>query len=188
LGIEKEALEHRAAGEEMQPALGGFRIGGLGTKNFTGCAEPLEPSGIFRGELFFELLAKALGECRAFAVGGDGDLEVAALNDGAVIEVAMVDVVDGVAEDAALFSFEIDRLVDIVERSGSDDKEHTEEVFSFKGLREPIDFAAADPFDELRREFGGNDGDTCAGFEKAGDFGSSDGAATDHEDGAVVEF
>ena len=35
---------------------------------------------------------------------------------------------------------------------------------------------------------GGDDSDTGAGLEKAGDFGSCDGAATDDEDGAVVEF
>jgi hypothetical protein len=35
---------------------------------------------------------------------------------------------------------------------------------------------------------GSDDGDAGACLEKAGDFGSCDGTATDDEDGAVVEF
>jgi hypothetical protein len=71
--------------------------------------------------LFFEFLAKALGKSRAFAVGGDGDLEITALDDGAVVEVAVVDVVDGVAEDVAAVGFAIDVGVEIAERGGGDD-------------------------------------------------------------------
>ena len=62
---------------------------------------------VFGAELLFEFFAEALGERGAFAVGGNGDLEIAALDDRAVVEVAVIDVVDGVAEDVALVGFAI---------------------------------------------------------------------------------
>src|SRR5271166_4997319 len=111
----EEAVEHGTAGQEMEPALGGFGIGGLGAEDFAGGAEPIEPGGVLGSELLLEFLAEALGERGTFAVGGDGDLEIAALDDGAVVEVAVVDVVDGVAEDAALVGFEEDGGVDVRE-------------------------------------------------------------------------
>jgi hypothetical protein len=186
--VEEESLEHGAAGEEMEPALGGFRIAGLCAENFAGGAEPREPRGVFGAVLFFEFPAKALSESGAFAVGGDGDLKVAALDDGPVIEMAVVDVVDGIAKDVALLGFEKNGFVDIVERSGSDDEEHAEEIIAFERFWEPVDFTIAKPFDERVGKFGSDDGDASAGFEESGNFTGSDGAATDDENGAVVEF
>jgi hypothetical protein len=50
-------------------------------------------------------------------------LEIAALDDGAVVEVAVVDVVDSVAEDVALVGFAIDLGVEIAKRGGGDYEE-----------------------------------------------------------------
>ena len=184
----EEALEHGFAGQGVELALGGFGIVGLGAEGFAGGAEPLEPVFVFGAELFFEFFAEALGERGAFAVGGDGDLEIAALDDGAVVEVAVLDVVDGVAEDSALVGFEEDGGVDVWERGGGDDEKDAGEIFGREEFWEPGDFAGADVFGELWGEFRGDDGDAGAGFEEGGDFGGGDGAAADDEDGAVEEF
>jgi hypothetical protein len=172
----------------MEPDFGGFRVSGLGAEHFTGIAEPVDPRRIFRTELLFEFFAETLGQGWALAVGGDGDLELAALDYGAAVEVAMVDVVHGVAKDVTLVSFFEDGGVDLGERSGSDDEEFAVEVSAFKWFREPINFAVAGPFHELGDELGGHDGNVSTGLEEAGDLGGGDGAATYDQDGSVVEF
>ena len=142
----EEALEHGLAGEGVEPAFGGFGVDGFGAEGFAGGAQPFEPVLVFGAELLFEFFAEALGESGAFAIGGDGDLKIAALDDGAVVKVAVIDVVDGVAKDAALVGFAIDLGVEIAERGGGDDEEGTVEIIGGEFFRGPGDFLLADPF------------------------------------------
>ena len=121
--IAQEFFEHGAAGEEMKPLLGEFGLGVLRAEDLASCAEPIEPGGIFGAELCLEFLAQALGQGGAFAVGGNADLEIAALDDGAVVEMAVVDVIGGIAEDVAGFGFLEDGGVDFGDGSGGDDEE-----------------------------------------------------------------
>src|SRR5580693_1722468 len=103
----QKLLETGLAGEEMEPALGGFGIGAgaFRAKHVAGSAKPFEPIGVLGDELLFEFEAEALGESRALAVGGYSDLEIAALDNRAVVEMAAVGIVDGVAKDVAAFGF-----------------------------------------------------------------------------------
>ncbi len=181
-------VEHGAAGEEMELALGGFGIGGTGAKLFAGSAERVEPNSVFGPELKFEFLAKALGESRAFAVGGNGDLEIAPLHDGAVVEVAVVDIVDGVTEDMALVGFEKNGFVEVAERGGGDDEEFVVEIGGSESFGEPIDLAITDTFGEVGMKIRGDDGDVRAGLEERWDFGCSDRTTADDEDVAILEF
>ena len=75
-------------------------------------AEILEPGAEVVGQLLVDFAAEALGEGGAFAGGGDGDLQVAAADHRAEEEVAVGNVVDAVAEDAALDGSAIDGGVD----------------------------------------------------------------------------
>jgi hypothetical protein len=172
----------------VELALGGFRVGGVGAENFAGSAEPVEPGSELGAKLIFEFGAKVLGERGTFAARGDGNLEIAALDDGAVVEVAVLVVVDSVAENVAFVGFAIDEFVETAERGGGDDEEFAVEVVWLEGSGEPSDLPVVDAFGEFGRESGGDHGDARAGGEEAGDFGRGDGAATDDEDGAVVEF
>src|ERR1700757_2147113 len=104
----------------------------MGAEVFALGAEVVKPGGVFGSELLFQILAQALGERRAFAVGGDGDLQVAALDNGAVVEVAVLDVVDAVAEDLALAGFAEDGSVDVGEKGGGDDQEFPVKVGRFE--------------------------------------------------------
>ena len=133
----------------------------------------------------FEFFAETLSQGGAFAVGGDGDLEIAALDDRAVVEVAVVDVVHGVAEDVALVGFAIDLGVEIAERGGGDYEEGVVEILWLERFWRPSDLLVADSFGELGREFGRDYVDLGAGFEEAGDFLGGDPAAADDEDSAV---
>jgi len=172
----------------MEPTLGGFGIVGLGAEGLAGGAKPFEPVFVFGAELLLEFLAKALGEGGTFAVGRDGDLEVAALDDGAVVEVAVIDVVDGVAEDVAAISFREHLSVEFGDGGGGHDEKGAVKIFGFEGFGRPVDFAVADPFVEGGMEPRGNDVDTCAGLEQAGNFLCGNGATTDDEHAAVGEL
>ena len=110
------------------------------------------------------------------------------MDDGTVVEVAVVDVVDGVAEDLTLVGFAEDGSVDIGERGSSDDEEFSVEVGGFEEFGQPGDFMIAGAIGEFGIKSWSDNGDAGAGFEQAGDFGSGDRTATDNENGAVVEF
>ncbi len=88
-----------AGGEGVEELLAGF-VEGLKLEDFAAeVAELGEPGAEVEREGGVELLAEALGERGRVAGGGDGDLEVAAFDDGGEVEVAVGWVVDGVAED-----------------------------------------------------------------------------------------
>ena len=148
----QKLFETGLAGEYMEPALSGFGVGAgrLRAKQVSGSAEPFEPGGVFWAELLLEFTTKALGESRAFAVGGNGDLQIAALDDGAVVEMAVVDVVDGVAEDVAAFGFGEHGGVEFAYGGSGDHQDRAFEIVGREGLGMPVDFAAADVFGEVR--------------------------------------
>jgi hypothetical protein len=187
-GFAQETLEHGAASEQVELVARGFGIGGLGAKSFASGAEPVEPSGVFGAELLLEFFAEALRERGRFAVGRDGDLEIATVNDGAVIKMAVIDVVDGIAEDVAVIGFGKDSGIYFFQRSCRDDQEPVVEVDGLKGFGEPFDATIANKLSEIAIDFGGDDRDFGARFEQARNFGSGDDAATDDENAAVFEF
>jgi len=115
-------------------------------------------------------------------------LEIAALDDGAIVEVAAVNVVDGVAENVVLFGGVVDRFVYLREGGGGDDQEGALEVIGGEEFFNPNEFTGAVAILEFGGEGGGHYCDACAGLQEAGNFGSGDGATTDDEDRAVVEF
>ena len=88
-----------ALGELVEEQAAGF-VEGLGGDDFAAeVAEVGEPVAGVERELGVDLFAEALGEGGRVSGGGDGDLEVAAADDGREVEVAEGWVVDGVAED-----------------------------------------------------------------------------------------
>ena len=164
----QKLFETGLAGEYMEPALSDFGVGAgrLRAEQVSGSAEPFEPGGVFWAELLLEFTTKALGEGRAFAVGGNGDLQIAALHDGAVVEMAVVDVVDGVAEDVAAFGFSEDGGVEFANGGGGDHEKRAFEIVGRERLGMPVDFAAADVLGEMRVEFGRDDAGASAGLEE----------------------
>ena len=76
---------------------------GMRGEDFTAkLAEILKPRAEVAGELLVDFAAKALGEGGAFSGGGDGDLQIAAADHRSEKEIAVGNVVDAVAQDAAL--------------------------------------------------------------------------------------
>ena len=76
---------------------------GFGAEFPASIAQGMEPRGIFHGILLFQFLSQALCKGGAFPVGGDGYLQIAALHNGAIVEMTVGDVIDGVAENTAGF-------------------------------------------------------------------------------------
>ena len=72
-----------------------------GAEFLASVAQGIQPRGVFRGILPLQFFSQTLGERRAFSVRGDGNLQISSLHDGAVVEMAVSDVVDGVAENAS---------------------------------------------------------------------------------------
>ncbi len=86
------------AGGEGVEELFALLVEGLELKDFAAeIAELGEPLAGVEGEGFVDFLAQALGERGGVAGGGDGDLEVAAADDGGKVEVAVGRIIYGVA-------------------------------------------------------------------------------------------
>ena len=94
---------------------------------------------VFR-ELFVDFAAQALGKCRTLTGGGDGNLQIAAADHRAEEEIAIGDVVDTVAENAALERSLIDGCIDLRRVGGGDDQQIAFEVGKFKCTRKPFKF------------------------------------------------
>ena len=75
-------------------------------------AEFFHPARVPRTELPLKFLAQAVGKFGTVPSGRDGDLEVPTPDDGRVKEVAVLRVVDGVAQNAASAGLLGDALVD----------------------------------------------------------------------------
>ena len=107
---------------------------GMGGEHFAAqLAKVGEPGTEVVGELLVDFAAKTLGEGGAFPGSGDGDLEIAAGDDGAEEEIAIGDVVHAVAEDVALESSGVDGLVDGGRVSCRDDDEVAIEISEREG-------------------------------------------------------
>src|SRR4029077_15343752 len=96
-----------------------FRIGVV-AKLLASLAQGIQPRGIFRGILLLQFFSQTLCERWAFSVGRDGNLQIAAMHNGAVVEMAVGDVIDGVAEAAAALGALEHRGVHRRNRSRSD--------------------------------------------------------------------
>src|SRR5579863_8761329 len=153
----------------MQPTFGGLGLIGLRTKHFASGAEPVQPGFVFGTELFGEFFPQTLRESGAFAIGGDGDLQVAALHDGTVVEVAVIDIVDSVAEGALRFGREKYRAIEFTQRRGGNDEEGALKIGGFEMFRKPLYTQIAYPFGDLGCDLRGDYAHASAGLQQAGD-------------------
>src|SRR5262249_4188557 len=111
------------------------------TQHFARRTEPLEPAFVLRTKLRFEFFAQTLRESRTLTVGGNGDLQISALHDGAVIEMAVFDVIYGVAENSEGIGYAIDGLIHAGNRRCSNNKKGILQIASLEFLFAPIDLA-----------------------------------------------
>src|ERR1700730_11193036 len=74
-----------------------------GAKFLASLAQGIEPSGVFSGILLLQFFPQTLRERWTFAVRGDGNLQIAALHDGTIVEMAISNCIKGIAENAVGF-------------------------------------------------------------------------------------
>jgi hypothetical protein len=110
-------------GQLVQEQIAGFSGGRGGTDVAAERAEYGEPGSEVGGKLGVDFAAETLRESGAFTCGRDGDLQIAAGDDGSKVEVAVGRVVDGVAKDVASQSFFVDGVVYAGCVGGGDDEE-----------------------------------------------------------------
>jgi hypothetical protein len=151
-------------------------------------AELREPGAEVIGELLVDFAAQALRDGGAFAGGGDGDLQVAAADHGTEEEIAVGDIVNAVAGDAARDGFAIDRGIDFGHIGGSDDDEVAVEIGGLKIALDPLELALGGESANFRPGLGRNDAELHAGLEQAADFLERDRSRTDEEAGAAFEI
>ena len=120
-------------GQLVEQELALFAAGMAGENFAAQLAQVGEPGAEILRELLVDFAAETLGEGGAFSGSGDGDLEIAAGDDGAEEKIAVGDVVDAVAEDIALESAGVDGLVDGGRVGCRDDDEVAIEIGERKG-------------------------------------------------------
>ena len=115
-------------------------------------------------------------------------MQVAAADHGTEEEVAVGNVVDAVAGDAARDGFAIDRGVDVGHIGGGDDDEVAVEIGGLKFTLNPLELALGGELANFRTGLGRDDAQLDAGFEQAADLFERDSSRADQQAGAVVEF
>src|SRR5579859_165221 len=130
--------------------------------------KPFEPGLIFRAELRLEFLAKPLRERGTLAIGGDCDLQIAALNDSSVIKVAMLNVVHGVAQRSSRFGATKNGFVHAWGGSCRYHQKCIVQVPWFKFSWQPVDLSEAYPFGNLHGDGRRDEPKFCPSGQQAG--------------------
>ena len=171
---------------EQQAALFAARMRG---ENFAAqFAELRKPGAEILGKLFVDLAAQALRDGGAFAGRGDGDLQVAAADYGAEEEVAVGNVVDAVAGNAARDGFAIDGRIDFGHVGSGDDDEVAVEIGGSELALDPFELAFGGELADFRAGLGRNDAELHAGLEQAADLFERNRSRAHQQGGAASSF
>jgi len=103
----------------------------------------IDPGAPLWTELLFKLAAQAGGKRGAAAAGGDGDLQRAAADNGGIDEVAVLRIVNRVAEDAARGAGTKDSGIGLARAGSCDSEKSAVEIASGKGVATPNEHAGA---------------------------------------------
>src|ERR1700726_3910659 len=161
---------------------------GPGAKFLASFAQRIQPRRILRGILLPQFFSETLCERGTFSVRGDGNLQIAALDDGAVVEMAVGDVVHGVAENTADFGGLKDCGVYRLNGSRGDNQSSVLQIGRSEFLRRPLNFAGFYPGGNLRINLRSDDPHASVSLEEARDFAGCDVAASDDHDRSTLQL
>ena len=130
---------------------------------------------------FLEFSSKLGSISGAFAVGADGDLEIASPDRGGDVEVAQIGDVNDVAEDLERFAVIEYLLIEVLIVCCGDHECGAFNAFFFVALLADIKGDAFEKLFEMRVDLFGDDGDLGLGVDERSDFGDGEGACTDND-------
>ena len=165
--VAADLAEGELVEEELTLFVEGLHLGDLAAE----VAKVGEPVAGIERKLSVDLLPEALGEGGGGSACGDGDLQVAAPDDGRKVKVAEGRIVDGVADDVLRDGFKVDGAVD-----GSDVgcRDHQEDsggdVAGVELALVPSDLSGGGKILNVLAGLRGDNGDRCVGGAKALDF------------------
>src|SRR5258708_1814938 len=149
---------------------------------------PLKPQLVLRPELLFELQAKTLRKRGTLAVGGNSDLQVAALHDRAIVKMAVLDVVHGIAQNSARVSLAKNSFVNAGRGRSSDNQICAVEVRGSKRLCPPFHFSLRDPLGDCGRHLRRDNANASLGRKKALSLSFLDASAADNHNQAISKL
>ncbi len=151
-------------------------------------AQRIEPwAQVFRQHCA-QLFAQLHRQRRALTRSRDGHLQISALDDRRIIEIAVGRIIDRVAQHSALARCLGHRVIHFLAVSSSDNQKHAIKIVRYKLTPTPFDPALARPIFNLRMRIGRNNGHRCIGAQKALDLGPRNGARADHQAAPAIEL
>ena len=166
-----------------------FLTAGLSGEDFpANFAEFGEPATEIIGKLLVDLATQALRQGGAFAGRGDGDLQVAAADHGAEKEIAVGNVVDTIAGNAARNSLAINRSVDFGHIGSCDHDEVAVKIGGLEFALDPLKLALSGELADFRPRLRRNHAQLDAGLEQAADLFERNRSRAHQQCGAAIEF
>src|SRR5258707_14709777 len=95
----------------MQPVFAAIRGSTRCSQRVARLAQLVKPRCILGTKLLLQLLPQTLRQRWTFSVGGNANLQIAALHDRTVVEVAVLEIVPGVAQNSARLRFPINSCI-----------------------------------------------------------------------------
>jgi hypothetical protein len=160
-------FERFPAGQRMQQVELAFLVEIAGQDEPASLAEFSHPRGVSGTKLFFELLTNFLSQRRTLSSGRNGNLQIAAIYDRGIVEIAKIGNVDHVAEHAPSLCFAIDAFIQGARIRGDDCEESTVQVVIREGAQLEFEFPGARPLANRRTCIERNHADAGARFEQA---------------------
>src|SRR5258705_2716833 len=151
-------------------------------------AQAVEPTGVLGRNSGFNVGTSSLRYRRPLARRGDGYLQVSSTNQGSVIEIATIRVVDGIAENPATFGCLEHRLIHLTQRRRRDYQNRTVHIFRFEAAGVPSDHSEARPFGHCWTGFESDNADLGPSYQQTADFRLADCAGADDQAFAIFQL
>jgi hypothetical protein len=150
--------------ESVKKAFALFRWRALSYDFAPGVSDHLEPAGDTLVQYLINLLPEPLSNGRAFAVSGDGNLQIAATHNSGKIKIAVRRIVHGIAEDAATLGFEENGAIDGRVGSRRNGEKNASEIVGVKFSRQPSNISGSGELLHVGIGTWCDDGDAGTGF------------------------
>jgi hypothetical protein len=138
--------------------------------------------------LLFELFPDALRQRRTASRGGNRYLKIATLDDGRIVKVAVLGIINGVTQDAALTGFLEDGVRKLTSRNRGNDQKHAIKIVGLEPLLDPGKPFRRSPRSDAIRCRRRHHPHIRVSRKQAGDFRLADSPCANNQAGASGEL